>query len=629
MNKKFLPFAALAALLAFGAGLLVMNRELAPPRVMVGRQAVQSSDPVAPRVASAPKEMPTGAAAKENIRAASANAPARPERREVAEVFPDSAPPSGDWRNRHPDRLRIRPYPGVTVTFAEVQVKEDGRHLTWIGRNPEWPGASFVGVATPDGYDAVMLMPGAGQYNFHVRDGRVLVEEITATGEDCELGPGRVAAARLPVPPGVFYAEAGGNASPASPDSSAPASPVEVPLTVDVLFLYNTRALAVAAQRSADPVGYIDGYARAGLETCNQVLVNSRIDNFAWRYVGLVAVPEYAEKQTVSEDLAMIGPEGPLDPLVRAARAEYGADQVLMWTGAGFRQGSAYAGDVRSEPVPVEYAVAGLRLTAGILILAHELAHNFGCHHDRGHAGTGDGSTATPEGDGLWCYGLLWSDPGGATTSGTVMAYADFLVPYFSNPAITLNITSTLQNRPGPFLDLGTRAIGFPETDPRAANNARIMRDHAAHMAALSGETEAAPVILQQPRDAAVAAGQVMTLSVSATGGGLAYQWLKDGAGIEGATAAVLSKTFAATDAGSYSVRVSNRRGTATSRAAAVSLAASAPPPVTPAPVTPPASSASGGGGGGGGAPSLWFYLTLFLMALARLGARRRGLMRG
>jgi hypothetical protein len=623
MNKKFLPFAALVMLLALGVGWLVVKREFASARAMPRQQARQSADTIPPQSVPGPKAAVAGAVAKKTTGARSGRDLDRPERRDVAEVFPDSAPPAGDWRNRHPGHLRISPYPGVTVAFTQVQVKEDGRHLTWIGRNPDLPGASFVGVATPDGYDAVMIMPGAAQYNFHVRDDRVLVEEVTATGDDCELGPGRVLAAGLPVPPGVFYAEAGGSASQVFAENSGPASPVEAPLTVDVLFLYNTRALAVAAQRSGDPIGYIDGYARAGLETCNQVLVNSRIDNFAWRYVGLVAVPEYAEKQTVSEDVAMIAPEGPFNALVRAARAEYGADQVLMWTGAGFRQGSSFAGQVRSQPVPVEYAVAGLRLTAGILILAHELAHNFGCHHDRGHAGTGDGSTATPEGDGLWCYGLLWNNPVGATTSGTVMAYGDFLVPYFSNPDTTLHITSTLQNRPGPVLDLGTRAIGFPETDPRAANNARIMREHAAHMAALSEETEAMPVILQQPRDAAVLAGQVMTLSVSATGGGLTYQWLKDGAGIEGATATVLSKTFAQADAGNYSVRISNRRGAVTSRSAAVTLVTSAPPPVVP-PSAPVAAPAAGGGGGGGGAPSLWFYLALLMTALVRFGSRRQ-----
>ena len=96
-------------------------------------------------------------------------------RRDMAEVFPGSVPPDGDWRHQHPATLRIAPYPLVTVTFQQAQVKEDGRYLTWIGRNPDLPGASFVGIATPDGYDAVMIVPGAGQYNLPCATARARV----------------------------------------------------------------------------------------------------------------------------------------------------------------------------------------------------------------------------------------------------------------------------------------------------------------------------------------------------------------------------------------------------------------------------------------------------------------------
>lgn len=620
MNNKILPLAVMAGLIAFGGVFLAVSRSSLSqlPRT----RALDTTKPVAavPSFSTSRSDPPAaGTAPKSGLRAQPRKmSGAGFARRDAADVYPDSVPPAGDWRHQHPASLRIAPYPQVRVTFHQVQVKEDGRHLTWIGRNPDLPGATYVGVATPDGYDAVMIVPGAGQYNFHVRSGQVLVEEIIATGSDCEMGPPLVATAGLPVPAGVHYAEAGGPTLTGPADVAAESRGVEAPHLVDVLFLYNIRALAVAAERSADPIGYMDGYTRAGLETCNQVLQNSRIDTFAWRYLGLVLAPEYPEKTTVSEDLAMIAPDGEFGPFVRTVRDEYGADQVLMWTGAGVRQGAAYAGDVRSEAVSPEYTVASLRLTAGILILAHELAHNFGCHHDRAHAGTGDGGTATAEGDGLWCYGLLWDDPSGNTTSGTVMAYASFLVPYFSNPDITLNITSTLQNRPGPFLDLGTRTIGFPESDPRAANNARILREHGAYMAAVSEEKEAEPVILQHPSAAAVAAGTVMSLTVSATGGGLAYQWLKEGTAIEGATGATFGKTFAAADAGAYAVRVSNRRGAVTSRTATITLAMNTPPAVAPSPTVQPAVPSAGGGGGG--APSPWFYLLLLAARLLRSG---------
>jgi hypothetical protein len=618
MKKKRPPIMLLAALLAVGGAFLIGNFRPEPPEV---RREFEKLPPVSANLPAPERReaSPVQADIVPVVTRASVHGPILP--RHAGEVFAGGEQPALSWHQRHPATVRVAPSPGIFLTFHQVQVRTEGRHFTWVGRNAELPGATFVGVATVDGYDAVMMLPGVGQYNFHVRGQRVLVEEFVAAGRDCELGSVGVSAPQpLAVPPAVRYAEAGETTG-ANPRMLESAGAVEGLPRVDVLFLYNTRALAVAAERSPDPVGYIDGYARAGLETCNQVLVNSRIDNFSWRYVGLVAAPEYPEKQTVSEDLAMIGPNGPFAAFVSAVRAEYGADQVLMWVGAGTRQGSAYTGETRGEAVPVEYAVAGLRLTAGILILAHELAHNFGCHHDRGHAGTGDGSTATPNGDGRWCYGLLWDDPGGlGTTSGTVMAYADFLVPYFSNPEIVLNITSTLENRPGPFRDLGTRAIGFPESDPRAADNARVMREHGAYMAALNEETEAMPVILQQPRDAALQTGQTMLLSVSAVGGSLGYQWLKDGAEIPGATEAVLSRTFAATDAGNYSVRVANRRGTVSSRTAAVILGVTVSPPVVPPPApAAPSPAVGGGGGGGGGAPSVWFFLVMSVLVLVRI----------
>ena len=379
MNKNIPPL-ALLALLALGGGLVLVSRKATTLRPQPGA-AVASRTVAEERVSSSARAaLPMSGPARDGVGRAQRTEAAGGAfvRRDVADVFRACVPPAGDWRHGHPTRMVVSPYPGMTVAFQQVRTREDGRHLTWIGRNPELPGASFVGIATPDGYDAVMIVPGAGQQNFHVRDGRVLVEELIATGQDCELGPARVSPAALPVPPGMYFAEAGGASQEYPADTAGASHPDQAPLTVDVLFLYNTRALAVAAQRSDDPVGYMDGYTRAGLETCNLVLENSRVDGFVWRYVGLVAAPEYPEQLTVSDDLDMMAPGGPLDAFVRSARAQYGADQVLMWTGAGTRQGAAFAGDVRSEPAAPEYTLAGLRLTAGILILGHELAHNFG-----------------------------------------------------------------------------------------------------------------------------------------------------------------------------------------------------------------------------------------------------------
>jgi hypothetical protein len=84
----------------------------------------------------------------------------------------------------------------------------------------------------------------------------------------------------------------------------------------------------------------------------------------------------------------------------------------------------------------------------------------------------------------------------------------------------------------------------------------------------------AAPAIATQPTALKVTAGQVATLTVSATGGGtLAYQWRKDGISIAGATDATYTiAATAVTDAGSYDVVVSSSAGSVTSAAATISV---------------------------------------------------------
>jgi hypothetical protein len=78
------------------------------------------------------------------------------------------------------------------------------------------------------------------------------------------------------------------------------------------------------------------------------------------------------------------------------------------------------------------------------------------------------------------------------------------------------------------------------------------------------------PAITAQPQNAALIAGQSTTLSVTATGTPLAYQWSKDGTAIAGATAASLPITPPAT--AGYTVTLSNACGTVTSTTATVSV---------------------------------------------------------
>jgi hypothetical protein len=128
--------------------------------------------------------------------------------------------------------------------------------------------------------------------------------------------------------------------------------------------------------------------------------------------------------------------------------------------------------------------------------------------------------------------------------------------------------------------------------------------------------TPAAPLIAQQPQSQTVTAGNNVTFSVTATGKPApAYQWYFNGTAMSGATNSILSITnVQTTNAGNYTVTVTNSSNTATSNGATLT-------------VNPAADGGGGGGsggGGGGGAPSLWFSGLLSLLALARRALRRR-----
>ena len=87
------------------------------------------------------------------------------------------------------------------------------------------------------------------------------------------------------------------------------------------------------------------------------------------------------------------------------------------------------------------------------------------------------------------------------------------------------------------------------------------------------------------PNDVAVFVGQPVTLTVTATGDTLSYQWFHGGAAISGASSATYSVAAAAmSDAGTYYVVVSNPAGSTQSRTATVTI--NGPPVITQQPQT-------------------------------------------
>ena len=135
-------------------------------------------------------------------------------------------------------------------------------------------------------------------------------------------------------------------------------------------------------------------------------------------------------------------------------------------------------------------------------------------------------------------------------------------------------------------------------------------------MAGHRAPVDQVPVITQQPASVTVAAGQSFSLSITAAGNDLTYQWAHDGAVIAGAMASSYAQTVSTmADSGSYTVTVSNPAGSVQSAAATVMVNADSS--------MPPANQPSSSGGGGGA-----FDEATALAVLALLLAARRGRIR-
>ena len=485
----------------------------------------------------------------------------------LQQVLPGLSAPATDWRAFAPQRLTVRPIPGVAIEFAVQRVTSDGRHTVWVGTSGT-PGVTLVSSGTRDRWDAVLTIPSALEYDIHVSPAGVVIEKKDFAAEKCKpAGPGAndTAAAMMP------------SVTPAG----APAAEAATVYTADVLVLYTT-----ATGTSLGGATAVENDATALIATANTYLAQSQVDDLQWRLVGVVEATGYTETGNLTTDLTNLeSSRTALGSFAAQQRNTVGADEVMLIVNGST---DGFAGIAET---PGSFAV--MIRAGGAGTLAHELAHNFGCFHDRQ-------TEMAPDNDGQYHYGYRYLDTSGRDT-GTIMSYAAFRVPYYSNPSLTYQ----------------GHILGLPAGDPKAADNARVLRENAAIVAGFRAPVGGgAPTITAQPASVTITAGQPFALAVTATGNSLTYQWSHDGMNIPAGTGASYSVgSSMATDAGAYTVTVSNSSGVVASSPAMVTVSAA-----TPSMGPPPSGSASGGGGGAYGA--LGALAVLAVLAGARRARR-------
>lgn len=499
----------------------------------------------------------------------------------ASEVLPQLTQAVTDWRTYRPQKLTVSPYADLAMDFQVTSIRQENGRTIWQGRNA-LTGAFLVTVATQNDWHAVLEVPGASSFEFHISGQTASVTEkyeVGSCGTDALVAGADLAQNTVVLSPDP-------NSDTDVPDGDGPSGTAAT--KVDVLFFFD--ASTFAANQNSHPA--IETAIAARVEAANLVLENSHIKNFRWNFVAAYQVPTYNVTGLLKDDLnAVTFTDNPTGQFVSDKCALHGVDQAVVFV-SGDRDYAGTAWVPSGDDSLAHYAA--VVWNTNYTVLAHELAHNFGCRHDRS---TENASSS----DGRISYGFRFDYNGSDT--GTVMSYAPNRVPYFSNPEVGFH---------------GIK-LGVSEGETGAADNAHLLMEKALAMSA-HREFAPAPIITAQPDSTTFRRGTSVNLSVSASGENLTYQWRKNGAAISGATSAIYSKSSASDDdVGSYDVVVANNAGSVISTSATVAVSADT---VSNSASTSGQSQAQAGGGGGG-APSDWFFAALAIVGALRAFRRK------
>jgi len=335
---------------------------------------------------------------------------------------------------RSGNRIVVDLFEGARVTLiAQKRDREHDSALVVTGRIEEDPLGSFALSAVDDVMAADVRGPTIGYYQVRsVGDGLHAVREIDQSAFPPCSGVERP---RLPIDRGeTLPAPRGGGTS-----------------TIDVLIVYTPAARAEAGSAAALRVEMILAFAIA-----NSALENS--ETLArFRMVG-IAETSYVESGDFPMDLAAVRDtnDGEMDE-VHALRDSVCADLVSLIVESDPYPDGCGRANIMDNPgpafAPEAFSVVRLDCAAGNMTLAHELAHNLGCHHDR-FSGctmdactsvccTGDPTRELDAGAFEYSHGYLIPDQW-----RTIMAYPDGCtfcprIPYYSNPNVIYQQNAT------------------------------------------------------------------------------------------------------------------------------------------------------------------------------------------
>lgn len=222
---------------------------------------------------------------------------------------------------------------------------------------------------------------------------------------------------------------------------------------VDVLVLYTDSARDAAGGNAG-----INTLIDLAVAEANLVYENSKV-NLLLRLVQTAKVP-YADSGDLVRDISrMVDPrDGYLDD-VSARRGAVNADLVCLLV-----ENSTDLAGIATQTASATnaFSVVQRRYAVGQYVFAHELAHNFGCQHDRQNASSA----------GAYADSYGWYFQANFTTYGTVMSYVGQRIPHFSNPNVT-------------FASAPTGVV----SGTNAANNAQTLRLRMPVVSAFSGTT--------------------------------------------------------------------------------------------------------------------------------------------